>query len=208
MRVGELARTALSYGIAVAFVGGALVGCGEDCEQTLTCSVAAGALLQGAACTTDDACANARCVDGVCCESACNAVCMSCGAGGVCVADAAGTDPEDECGVGVCDGSRACASGDVVWATALPSSTGSSGEEHPTAIALAPNGDIVVLGDFRGTLTIDNQTLTSTGSSNEVFVVALNATGGPRWANRYGNDFNEFVSRGLAVDASYNYRRD
>jgi hypothetical protein len=77
--------------------------------------------LNGATCATGSTCASGRCVDGVCCESACAGACMSCAlasAPGRCRAVPAGArDPRGACadqGVaacatnGACDGSGGC----------------------------------------------------------------------------------------------------
>jgi hypothetical protein len=76
----------------------------------------------GSVCTNAVSCASGHCVDGVCCDTACEGVCGSClggktgGVNGTCAAITAGTDPDDECGVppgscqtGACGGARACA---------------------------------------------------------------------------------------------------
>lgn len=68
----------------------------------------------GATCDTGQACANGQCVDGVCCDSACDGLCERCDSNGACGPLEAGTDPEEECGGdescgGACDGAGACA---------------------------------------------------------------------------------------------------
>jgi hypothetical protein len=78
----------------------------------------------GTRCTADATCASGFCVDGVCCESACDGACESCtaAADGTCAPAAAGSDPDAECAAtaestcgttGVCDGARAC----TLWGT-------------------------------------------------------------------------------------------
>ena len=71
----------------------------------------------GLTCSSGSACASGFCVDGVCCESACDGACVSCnqtGRTGKCAAHVAGSDPENECGLGegvcrsTCNGSGAC----------------------------------------------------------------------------------------------------
>src|SRR5262245_24558190 len=54
----------------------------------------------GATCASGDECGSGQCVDGVCCESACNGVCEACNlptSVGKCAAVAAGEDPAKEC---------------------------------------------------------------------------------------------------------------
>lgn len=74
----------------------------------------------GGTCGAAATCASGFCVDGVCCESACNGRCQSCATAagaGRCVAAEPGTDPRDECADqgaascgtnGFCDGAGAC----------------------------------------------------------------------------------------------------
>jgi len=73
-------------------------------------------LAQGEACSLDAACISSHCVDGFCCETACDGECEACDFPqneGSCLPIADGEDPEDECaGIGlcggVCDGQHAC----------------------------------------------------------------------------------------------------
>lgn len=62
----------------------------------------------GASCTDDEACASGYCVEGVCCEAACDGLCESCdqlGYMGSCRSIDAGEDPDEECaGTGLCGG--------------------------------------------------------------------------------------------------------
>lgn len=85
-------------------------GCGEDayCAAIGGCMPLAAA---GEACTASVGCATGRCVDGVCCESACTGVCESCaiaGYEGTCTLAEAGSDPDRECSA-ECDGTGRCA---------------------------------------------------------------------------------------------------
>lgn len=66
----------------------------------------------GSTCAANDDCETGFCVDGVCCESACNGACQTCaapGQEGLCGAEAAST-PEPLCGVYVCGEGSACKS--------------------------------------------------------------------------------------------------
>jgi hypothetical protein len=71
----------------------------------------------GTACSSASVCGSSFCVDGVCCENACDGSCVSCnqtGRAGKCTAYAISSDPESECGAGsdpcrmVCNGAGAC----------------------------------------------------------------------------------------------------
>jgi len=83
----------------------------------------------GAPCGAPNQCSSNFCVDGVCCDSACNGLCSACsiakkgsGSDGVCGNVGPGTDPDNECAqqaqstcgtTGVCDGAGAC----QLWAS-------------------------------------------------------------------------------------------
>lgn len=114
----------------------AQTGSGSYCTASNTC---AGKLNNGASCTGKNQCKSAFCVDGRCCNSACNGACEACSAGktgasnGLCAAVKAGTDPDSECATdaastcgkdGTCDGAGACrkyASGTVCSAASCSS---------------------------------------------------------------------------------------
>jgi len=85
---------------------------GQACDGNGNCKA-----KNGLACGSASACASGFCVDGVCCENACDGTCVSCnqaGRAGKCSAYAVGSDPENECGVGsdpcrlICNGAGAC----------------------------------------------------------------------------------------------------
>lgn len=98
-------------------------GCtaGEYCDPvTNNCN---DKLVQGSACLTPNECTTQFCVDGVCCESACNLPCTACSANlgqgqdGQCSPVLAGADPKGDCETsapsscgtdGECNGAGAC----------------------------------------------------------------------------------------------------
>lgn len=68
-------------------------------------------------CTTNCECASGFCVEGICCDKACDGGCQACGADGLCKAVAEGTDPKNFCADegaaacgknGACDGKGGC----------------------------------------------------------------------------------------------------
>ncbi len=84
----------------------------QACDGIGACKVA-----NGQTCAANESCASGFCVDGLCCDTACNGACQACSGTrpGVCSAYVAGTDPEKECdgmGTGICaaacDGVGAC----------------------------------------------------------------------------------------------------
>ncbi len=89
----------------------------SECTSPQVCDGAgACGLPDGKPCASAGACANGNCVDGYCCNNACNTKCKACnvaGKEGTCSSIPAGTDPDTECTVNanaaaVCNGSGAC----------------------------------------------------------------------------------------------------
>jgi len=94
-------------------------------------------VADGAACQTEGECRSAFCVDGMCCDQACDGICQTCrasdkasGADGVCGFVKNGADPGSDCpeqgaascGLnGSCDGAGACAKYPTGTACAAPS---------------------------------------------------------------------------------------
>jgi hypothetical protein len=68
----------------------------------------------GASCVMPSECDSGNCVDSVCCDTACVGTCESClgvdtgGDDGTCGNIVDGTDPNDECASGSCDGNGSC----------------------------------------------------------------------------------------------------
>ncbi|HEY0712225.1 MAG TPA: hypothetical protein VGF45_06105, partial [Polyangia bacterium] len=77
-------------------------------------------LVNGAPCSSNTACQSQRCVDGICCATACESLCHSCaisGSLGTCALVPPDLDPRNECAAspvvtcgldGACDGAGAC----------------------------------------------------------------------------------------------------
>jgi len=90
----------------------------NECSGAAVCNGSgACASPNGSACATSANCQSNFCVDGFCCDAACNGFCQACsavkkgsGANGVCGPVGFGFDPDNECaGAGVCNGAQACA---------------------------------------------------------------------------------------------------
>ncbi len=125
-----------------------IAGCADlasDCERLGTCIPAdfEGTLPSaplGAACAADAACGSGFCVDGICCDTACDAACGTCtvpGAEGHCVAEAGRT-----CGGGVCDGGGFCARGEATFVQAI----GTDADDDVAPGALLPGVGVLVGG--------------------------------------------------------------
>ena len=102
-----------SFGSAVAFDGDRLaVGAFLDSPNLPETGAAYAFVPIGADCASAAVCPTGHCVDGVCCESACDAECASCraldtgAADGRCTDVTSGTDPAMDCG-----GALACVAG-------------------------------------------------------------------------------------------------
>lgn len=68
----------------------------------------------GGACTVDANCTSGHCVEGLCCDTVCDGICMACAgvktgaSDGSCKPIAIGTDPDVECAGQACNGAGAC----------------------------------------------------------------------------------------------------
>ncbi len=85
----------------------------NECAGALNCD-GNGACLKalGAACGAGSQCDSANCVDAVCCDTTCGALCKACnlaGTLGTCTNIANGQDPSNECpGANTCNGMGVC----------------------------------------------------------------------------------------------------
>ncbi len=88
-------------------------------------------------CASAVECASGHCVDGICCDAACDGVCESCrvpSTFGVCSIVPAMTDPDGECGPsGYCDGTGACSGGDAGMLTPDSGTPDAGGDRLPDA---------------------------------------------------------------------------
>jgi hypothetical protein len=94
----------------------------SDCQPGFFCEVGKCVVRRptGALCMTGSQCASNHCIDGYCCNIACNSLCQSCsvaGKAGTCSPIPTGTDPQNECPAeaaatcgraGGCNGGGAC----------------------------------------------------------------------------------------------------
>lgn len=84
--------------------------------------------------------------------------------------------------------------GDVVWARQLEG----SGYDQATAVAEAPDGQIVVAGFFADEVALGGKRVRSSGY-NDVFVASLSSNGNPAWLRALGGDRQDTLN-GLGVD--------
>jgi hypothetical protein len=131
----------------------------NDCQAPNTCiNGSCGKKPPGAICARADECLSNFCVDGVCCNSACNSACQTCNRAdmpGTCLPVAAGlVDPRMMCAVepanpcgrnGTCNGAGACA----VRAANTPCGDASCAAGMQTAAALCDGSGRCVPGAVR-----------------------------------------------------------
>jgi hypothetical protein len=109
---------------------------------------------------------------------------------------APGTDPDDDCGPGVCDASGACAAGAHQWSKAF----GDGADQSAAALAVDASGNIVLGGDFWSSVNFGGPSLSSLGYSDG-FVARFNAAGGHLASVRVGETGSEAVL-GVAIDSA------
>ena len=148
-------------------------------------------------CDTADQCQSGYCVDGVCCDAACDGVCVGCheaGAVGVCSASEAGSNEANECGGGVCDGAGQCAQGEVSWSDGFADVDAAAGSANSQGIDTDASGNIYVTGFYRGSIKMGNTVLTSDSGSADIFVAKFTPTGQALWARSLGGPLDDYAS--------------
>ena len=169
-------------------------GCGpEDCARRRRCvqpegeggsgggngGAGGGFTDLGTACAEPTECQSGQCVDGVCCDAACDGVCQSCKVAeleGVCTPYDGATDPETECGGGVCDGASACANGEVVALTRY------GGIQYSLARAVAGgSGRMVLVGEANADIDFGVGVISPSDSSDPFVVSFDQETGAAEW---------------------------
>jgi len=100
--------------------------------------------------------------------------------------------PEDES----CDGKSGC-NGNLVWSKAF----GSEGYVEVLGVAADPVGNVVIVGEFAGSLDFGGPSGHLMSASSDVFVVKLDASGDNVWARAFGDADGELASS-VAVDGT------
>ena len=91
------------------------------------------------------------------------------------------------------------AAGTFKWAKKYGDANHQSGK----SIATDSAGNILVAGDFKGTIAFGGTTLTDSGVNGDMFVAKLDASGNSAWAHRYGGSQVDTLGK-VAFDASGN----
>lgn len=76
-------------------------------------------------------------------------------------------------------------------------------DEKATAIAICPNGEIMITGVFSGVAQFGSFSLTSMGNSQDIFVAKLDNNGNFSWAQSYGGT-NTDIANDISVDSHGN----
>ena len=90
-------------------------------------------------------------------------------------------------------------SGSWQWAV----KAGGSNQDNGRGIAVDSSGNAYVTGNFQGTATFGNTSLTSSGYS-AIFIAKLSSSGSWQWAVKAGGSGNTAEGLGIAVDSSGN----
>lgn len=75
-------------------------------------------------------------------------------------------------------------------------------DDHGNALALDPNGNVLVVGSFQGTVDFGGKKLTSQGDK-DIFVAKLSPEGALLWVDRYGDTLGQ-AAIGVASDGKGN----
>lgn len=152
----------------------------------------------GIGCGDGTECDSQLCVDGVCCASTCEGECETCnasGSAGVCSPQAPGTDPDAECGMGLCSGASSCALGTELWSVPV------TGTFDRISMAVDSTGAIVLAGAAGGDIAIGGTTIPGGGFEKSVFVVKLGTDGAIIWSQVEQIATIDYIgSAGIALD--------
>ncbi len=139
----------------------------------------------GAACADPGACGSGFCVDGVCCDSACEGACETCAPSGTCAPVSPQTQPE-------------CAAG---WALGLGAPV--DVEEEPdanfdrgTSIAIDEEGNLYLAGTYNQ--QVDFGGGVATAGADDPFVASFAPDGTYRWHTQFGGPGHD-TGGGVAV---------
>ena len=97
-----------------------------------------------------------------------------------------------------CDGLAPTCKGTLMWAKHF----GDANDQHPTAVAVDSQGNVIVAGYFEGEAAFGTTPLVSTGG-RDAFLVKFNASGTHLWSRRFG-DADDQIATGVAVDPTDN----
>jgi len=88
--------------------------------------------------------------------------------------------------------------GNHVWSKGF----GDANTQNGNGVAVDPNGNVIIAGEFSGTADFGGGPLVSAGGT-DIFVSKLDASGGHLWSERFG-DANDQTAAGVATDPGGN----
>jgi len=89
--------------------------------------------------------------------------------------------------------------GNLIWKETF----GGNFSDRAVDLAIGPDQNIVVTGQFFGTVTFGNTTLTSAANSKDIFLLKLDPSGQVIWAKKEGGNMSE-NAYGVTVDSQNN----
>lgn len=174
----------------------------EYCDDTsATCATD---VAQGDACTLDAMCPSGHCVDGVCCDVACDGGCEACaaaltgGADGTCDFVTRDTDPDGECAAnGACNGCGTCEGGQFVDSLVF----GDASHDVVAGIMIDGGDRILLGGSFEIDLDLGGAAPLASAGGYDPFAAVLSPTGAHVWSNSYGTATINQFARKLVTDS-------
>lgn len=139
----------------------------------------------GADCVAPDACASGFCVDGICCDTACESVCETCAPAGTCTPVSPESQPE-------------CAAGWVLGLGAPADVEADTGGnfDRGTSIAIDDEGNLYLVGTYNQQVDFGGGVITAVG--DDPFVASFASDGTYRWHTSFGGTGHD-TGNGVAV---------
>jgi len=81
---------------------------------------------------------------------------------------------------------------------------GSSGNDYGVGIGVDGSGNVVIAGDYHGTIDFGGGALVDGGAGSAVFAAKFSSAGGLLWSKSFGTGFVDAAMKGAAVDRSGN----
>ena len=132
----------------------------------------------GDPCSSPDTCASGFCVDGVCCETACDGVCERCDPLGTCISDSPASDPE-------CAGEEE----ESTWTIGLGAPVDVEAEpnsnfDRGSSAVVDEVGNVYLVGTFNQ--QVDFGGGVNVAAADDPFIVSFTPDGTYRWHTRFG----------------------
>ncbi|MEO7596734.1 MAG: hypothetical protein ABI134_36350, partial [Byssovorax sp.] len=90
-------------------------------------------------------------------------------------------------------------SGTQAWKKSFPA-TGSTSYSVVRGVTVDKMGDVIVVGEYRGAISMNGVSLTSMSNTSDVFVIKLDTAGATKWSKTFGGAGDQ-VGIGISADA-------